>query len=212
MVCRNDRDICTGAIIVQQLTGELTHVGVAMTFGLIVTTMIITLGDISGAHLNPAVTIAFWLSKRFPGKSIFPYIAAQLLGAFIASACLGLLFPESGRLGSTEPLGDPYRSLWLEMLLTFLLMFVIIHVATGSKEKGLLAGLAIGSLIMLEAMFAGPITGASMNPARSIAPAVLSGRLTHLWIYVVGPIVGAAIAIGVWRIMTEDNQDKLPII
>jgi len=158
-------------------------------------------GDISGAHLNPAVTIAFWLARSFSGREILPYIISQGAGAFLASMILRFLFPDNALLGSTLPAGTPIQSFVLELILTFFLMFVIIHVAKGSKEQGMFAGLAIGSVVLLEAMFAGPICGASMNPIRSISPAVISGHLEHLWIYIFAPIIGAGLAIGIWKIL-----------
>lgn len=192
----------TGAIIINQETsGGVTHVGIAITFGLIVSAMIYTVGDISGAHLNPAVTLAFWVAKEFPTKEILPYIISQGIGAFIASMTLKFLFPASDTLGSTLPSGSPIQSFILELILTFILMFVILHVAKGSKEQGMFAGIAIGGVVMLEAMFAGPICGASMNPIRSIAPAVISGHLEHLWVYIFAPILGAIIAVGSWIIL-----------
>lgn len=192
----------TGAIVSnQQSNGVITHVGIAITFGLIVMAMIYALGDISGAHMNPAVTIAFAIAGRFRLKEVLPYIISQLAGALLGSAALRFLFPGNDTLGATIPSGTPMQSLILECILTFFLMLVIINVATGSKEQGMFAGLAIGSTVLLEAMFAGPICGASMNPARSIAPALVSGHLEHLWIYIVAPVAGAAGAIPVFRIL-----------
>lgn len=192
----------TGAIVINQETGGgVTHVGIAITFGLIVSAMIYTVGDISGAHLNPAVTIAFWVAKEFPTKEILPYIISQGIGAFIASMALKFLFPANDTLGSTLPSGSPIQSFILELILTFILMFVILHVAKGSKEQGMFAGIAIGGVVMLEAMFAGPICGASMNPIRSIAPATISGHLEHLWVYIIAPILGAIIAVGSWIVL-----------
>jgi aquaporin Z len=189
----------TGAIIINQETnGIISHVGIAITFGLIVTTMIYTVGDISGAHLNPAVTIAFWIAKEFSTKEVLPYIISQGIGAFIASITLKILFPVNDTLGTTLPSGSPMQSFILEFILTFILMFVILHVAKGSKEQGMFAGIAIGGVVLLEAMFAGPICGASMNPIRSIAPAIISGHVEHLWVYIIAPISGALLAVGAW--------------
>jgi len=176
----------TGAIIINQESGgAVSHVGIAITFGLIVSAMIYTIGDISGAHLNPAVTIAFYIAKVFPLKEILPYFASQAVGAFLASFTLKFLFPSNATLGSTLPSGSPMQSFVLEVILTFILMFVIIHVAKGSNEQGMFAGIAIGSVVLLEAMFAGPICGASMNPIRSLAPAITSGHVEHLWVYMI---------------------------
>ncbi len=185
----------TGAIVIDQVTGgTITHVGVALTFGLIVLAMIYTVGDISGAHLNPAVTIGFWAARRFPGREVLPYIGSQLAGAFLASGCLRMLFPANQTLGATLPTGSEGQSLVLEFILTFFLMMTILNVSTGAKEKGITAGIAVGAVIGLEALFAGPICGASMNPARSLAPAIVSGHWEHLWLYLVAPIAGAVSA------------------
>ncbi len=197
----------TGAIIInQQTNGEVSHAGIAITFGLIVMAMIYTLGNISGAHLNPAVTIAFTLAKKFRVNQLLPYVIAQLAGAILASIVLKLLFPANETLGATLPSGTPLQSFLLEFILTFILMFVIINVATGSKEQGIVAGLAIGSTVLLEAMFAGPVCGASMNPARSIGPALISGHMEHLWIYIIATIMGAAFAIPVWAFLTSNKN------
>ena len=196
----------TGAIIInQQTNGSITHVGVAITFGLIVMAMIYALGNISGAHLNPAVTIAFTLAKKFEVKQVAPYIISQLVGAFFASLVLKYLFPINEFLGATLPSGTALQSFILEFILTFFLMLVIINVATGSKEQGMFAGLAIGSTVLLEAMFAGPICGASMNPARSLAPAIVSGHTEHLWVYLSATILGAALAIPTWKFLNQKD-------
>ena len=181
----------TGAIVIDQVTGGgVTHVGVAMTFGLIVMAMIYAVGDTSGAHLNPAVTLGFWAAQRLPGRAVLPYWLSQLTGALLASALLRVLFLKSPSLGETLPAGAAYQSFVLEIVLTAILMFVILSVATGPKETGVMAGIAIGGVIGLEAMFAGPICGASMNPMRSLAPALVSGHLTSLWIYLIAPPLG----------------------
>ena len=187
----------TCAIVINDVSGgAVTHVGIALTFGLVVLAMIYAVGDISGAHLNPAVTYGFWLSGRFAGANVGPYVASQLTGAFAASGVLRLLFPNHPTLGSTLPAGSDAQSFLLEVILTFLLMFVILNVSTGAKEKGITAGIAVGAVIGLEAMFAGKICGASMNPARSIAPDLVRGSFATTWIYVAGPLLGAIIAVG----------------
>ena len=192
----------TGSIIINEISGgAVGNTGIAMTFGFIVTAMIYSVGDVSGAHFNPAVSIGFGLAKKMPAKEIIPYIIAQLLGALLATACLNFLFPEASTMGQTLPAGPVMQTFILEIILTYFLMFVIINVATGSKEVGILAGLAIGLTVLLEAAFAGPITGASMNPARSIAPALFAGELQHLWIYILAPIIGSALAVGSWKAM-----------
>lgn len=186
----------TGAIVANDVSqGAVTHVGISITFGLIVMAMIYSIGDVSGAHINPAVTIAFWIGKRFDGKQVVPYITSQLLGAFAASGLLKLMFLQQQNLGATLPAGPWWQSFIFEIVLTFILMFVILNVSSGGKEKGIMAGAAIGSTVALEALFAGPICGASMNPARSIAPAVVSGQLDYFWIYLVAPVLGALLAI-----------------
>lgn len=199
----------TGAIVInEQSNGAVTHVGIAITFGLIVMAMIYALGDISGAHLNPAVTIAFAIANKFQIKQVLPYIISQLAGAFLASAVLTYLFPANETLGTTLPAGSVMQSFILEFILTFFLMLVIINVATGSKEQGMFAGLAIGSTVLLEAMFAGPVCGASMNPARSISPAVVTGHAEHLWIYIAAPIAGAAFAVLMFKILHYKNDQN----
>lgn len=192
----------TGAIIIdQQSGGAVGHSGIAMTFGLVVMSMIYALGNISGAHFNPAVSIAFSLAGRFPISKILPYIISQLIGATLASLTLKGLFPANELLGATLPAGPVMQSFILEFILTFFLMLVIIAVASGSMEQGMFAGLAIGAVVALEAMFAGPVCGASMNPARSFAPAIVSGHYDYLWIYIVAPIAGAASSVLIWRFL-----------
>ncbi len=181
----------TGAIVIDNLTGQVTHVGIALTFGLVVMAMIYAVGETSGAHLNPAVTLGFWFARRLPGRSVAPYIGSQLIGALAGSLLVRALFGPS-TLGATHPAGSAAQTFVLEIVLTAILMFVILSVASGSKEKGLLAGVAIGGVIALEALFAGPISGASMNPARSLAPALVSGSLGDVWIYLAAPVLGAA--------------------
>ena len=196
----------TGAMTINEVTGgDVTHVGIAMTWGLIVMAMIYAFGETSGAHFNPAVSIAFAYAKKFSWREVPKYIIAQILGAFSASLILWFLFPSSEILGATIPTVDVWRAFVLEFLLTFFLMVVIINVSTGSKEIGPVAGIAIGAVVLLEAMFAGPITNASMNPARSIAPAFVSGNLQHLWIYIIAPILGALLAVISCKMVKEEN-------
>src|SRR5579863_2195027 len=182
----------TGAIIINDISGGvITHLGVGLVFGLIIMTMIYSLGEISGAHFNPAVSFGFWLAKRLPAKELLPFVISQVLGGVTASIFLKLIFPQHKTLGVTLPnLISPMGCFAFETILTFFLMFVIIHVAQGAKEKGLMAGVAIGGMVALEAIFAGPVTGASMNPARSLAPAFVSGQMGFLWIYLTAPFLG----------------------
>jgi aquaporin Z len=191
----------TGAVVIDAVTsGGVTHVGIALTFGLIVMAMIYAVGDVSGAHLNPAVTLGFLLAGRLPGRCVLPYIVSQLIGAFLASLTLLILFGNHASLGATLPVGSAWQSFGLEAVLTAILMFVILCVSTGPKEVGTMAGIAIGGVIALEALFAGPICGASMNPARSLAPALVSGNLHALWVYLIAPVIGAAAAVPLWRL------------
>ena len=186
----------TGAIVINAVSGgAITHVGIALTFGLIVLAMIYTFGDLSGAHFNPAVTLAFAAARRFAWRDVPGYVAAQAAGAFAASGLLRGLFPAHATLGATLPAGTAGQSFILELILTALLMLVVLNVSTGAKEKGITAGLVVGSVIALEAMFAGPICGASMNPVRSLAPAVVSGHLEHLWVYLTAPTLGALLVV-----------------
>ena len=187
----------TGAIVINAAShGAITHAGIALTFGLIVLAMIHTFGDVSGAHLNPAVTTAFAAAGRFPWREVPGYVGSQAIGALAASALLRALFPaDTTSLGATLPSGPALQSAILEVVLTAILMLTILSVSTGAREKGITAGIAIGGVIALEAMFAGPICGASMNPIRSLAPALVSGNLQHLWIYLAAPLVGALLAV-----------------
>lgn len=195
-----------GAIVIDQVSnGAVTHAGISITFGLIVMSLIYALGDVSGAHFNPAVSIAFTVAKKFPASSLLPYIVSQLGGAVAAGLTLKMLFPANLLFGATIPAGSDTQSFILEILLTFLLMFVIMKVAHGSKETGMFAGIAIGSVVALEAMFAGPICGASMNPARSIGPAIASGHLEHLWVYIAGPTLGAGLSLPLYNYLKTES-------
>lgn len=186
----------TGAIIINDVSGGVIgHAGIALTFGLVVMAMIHTFGDVSGAHLNPAVTLGFAVAGRFAWKDVPGYVLAQIVGAVAASGVWRLLFPAHEKLGATLPSGTATQSSILEFILTAILMLVILRVSTGAKEKGITAGIAIGGVIALEAMFAGPICGASMNPARSLAPALVSGHFEHLWIYLTATVLGALAAV-----------------
>ncbi|MGH9868585.1 MAG: aquaporin [Candidatus Polarisedimenticolia bacterium] len=190
----------TGAIVINDLSGgAVSHVGVSLTFGLVVMAMIYALGDVSGAHLNPAVSIGFLMARRIRAVEALQYIVSQCIGALLASSFLRIMFPSHPTLGATLPSGTIGQSFILEVLLTLVLMFVILSVSTGSKERGIMAGAAVGAVVGLEALFAGPISGASMNPARSLAPSVVSGHVEPLWIYLVAPVVGAVAAVPLCR-------------
>lgn len=193
------------AAIVANAGGAVSHVGVALTFGLVVFALIAALGDVSGAHLNPAVTIGFTLAGRFPGGRVLPFVGAQCGGALLASLTVRLLFPDAATLGGTTPAGPVGQAWVLEVLLTAGLMFVILSVSIGAAEKGITAGLAIGGVVALEALFAGPVSGASMNPARSLGPAIVGGQLATLWVYLTAPVVGAALAVPACRCVREDG-------
>lgn len=196
----------TGAIVINHVSdGTVTHVGISLVFGLVVMSMIYALGDISGAHMNPAVTIGFVTARRFAVMSAVPYVISQLIGACAASGLLRILFPDHATLGATLPAGSWQQSFLLEVVLTFILMFVVLNVATGAKEKGIMAGAAIGSVVAFEALFAGPICGASMNPARSAGPAMISGHLEHLWIYLIATPLGAMLAVPAWNLLQPDE-------
>jgi thioredoxin type arsenate reductase len=172
--------------------GQVTHVGIGLVFGLIITVMIYAFGHISGAHFNPAVTLGFVLVRHFPIRRLLFYWAAQFVGALLATLCLYLLLGDVASLGTTLPAdGDAWQSFGMETVLTFFLMVVIMAMATDTRAVGQAAALAIGGTVMVEALFAGPISGASMNPARSLAPALLSGTWTDQWVYIFGPFLGA---------------------
>ena len=183
-----------GAIVVDAKTEELGHLGVALSFGLVIMVMIYALGHISGAHFNPAVTLAFALTRHFPWARAAAYWGAQLAGALLAAALLRGSLGDHAHDGATIPSGSQGQAFLWELVLTFFLMFVIMAVATDSRAVGEAAAIAIGGTVGLDALFGGPVTGASMNPARSFAPAVVSGDLHALWLYILAPAAGAALA------------------
>lgn len=185
----------TGAMVIDGYTGGgIGNTGIAITFGLIVMAMIYSFGSISGAHINPAVTVAFAVAKIFPKKEIIPYVTAQCLGAILASTFLCWLFPDDQTLGATLPKITEAKAFILEVVLTFFLMLVILFTSRGDPSARTMAGFAIGAVVLLEALFAGPVTGASMNPARSLAPALVSLNFNSLWIYLMAPALGASLA------------------
>ncbi|MEI6526403.1 MAG: MIP family channel protein [Planctomycetota bacterium] len=192
----------TGAIVVNDVSqGAITHVGIALTFGLVVLALIYALGHISGCHLNRAVTIGLWTAGRFPRKELVPYIAGQCAGALLASIFLRAMFPLHQTLGATLPTYGSMQSFVLELVLTWILMLVILCVSISPEHQGALAGLAIGAVIGFEALFAGPISGASMNPARSLAPALISMHFEHCWVYLSAPFLGSIAAVWIFSIL-----------
>ena len=196
----------TGAMVSHDVTGGVvTHVGVALTFGLVIMAMIYAVGDVSGAHFNPAVTVGFFAARRLPAADVLPYVTSQFVGACLASVILRGIFPDHATLGATLPAIGVAETLVLEVILTFFLMFVILGVSTGAKEKGATAGLAIGGTVAMASLFAGPLTGASMNPARSLGPALLGGQMGSLWIYFVAPLIGAGLAVVGCRCTREEG-------
>ncbi len=198
----------TGAIVVNDVGGgSITHLGIALTFGLVVMSMIYTIGDVSGAHMNPAVTLALATIGKFPWSRVVPYLAAQIIGGLLASLLLRSLFAHP-TLGATVPSGSAMQSWILEAVLTAILLISVCSFARGPKERGPFAGLAIGGVIGLEALFAGPICGASMNPARSIGPAVVSGDLDFLWLYITAPVFGAWIGVRMSVLLFPDLSSK----
>jgi MIP family channel proteins len=196
-----------GAIMVNAQTAALTHVGIALTFGFIITVMIAATGHISGAHFNPAVTIAFAITRHFPWREVVYYVAAQIIGAVLGAVTLRLLIGDMKALVTTMPSGSVLQSFGLEVLLTAVLMFVIISVATDTKAIGTPAALAIGFTVALDALWGGPISGASMNPARSFGPALIAGIWEHQWVYLLAPIIGAAIGAALYQWIREPRNE-----
>lgn len=201
----------TGAVMVNHISGgAVTHLGISFVFGAVVAALIYTLGHMSGAHFNPAVTLAFWVSGFFPWQKVLVYIVAQSLGAIAASGFLRFSLGFVAQLGATLPLhGNWPQSFVLETILTFILMFVILGSGLDRRAPIGFAGLAIGLTVALEAAFMGPITGASMNPARSLGPALVGGIWQHHWLYWVGPILGAQLAVFVYRYLSNNFQDVI---
>ncbi len=199
----------TGAVMVNQMSGgAITHLGISLVFGAVVTALIYTLGHISEAHFNPAVTLAFWASGFFPRQHILAYLLAQCGGAVAASALLLLCLGHVGNLGATLPLQNNWQQAFvLETILTFILMLVILGSGLDRRAPIGFAGVAIGLTVAVEAAFMGPITGASMNPARSLGPALIGSLWQHHWLYWVGPIVGAQLAVLVYRGLSNNFHD-----
>lgn len=193
-----------GAIMVNAESGQPGHTGIALTFGLVIMVMIASVGHISGAHFNPAVTVAFALTRHFPWRDVPTYAGGQVLGATLGALTLRVLIGDVADLGTTVPSGDVWQSFGLEILLTAVLMFVIIAVATDTRAVGETAAIAIGATVALDALWGGPISGASMNPARSIGPALVAGVGTDQWIYIVAPLIGAAVGGFLYQWLRKD--------
>jgi MIP family channel proteins len=194
-----------GAIMVNSSTNALSQLGIALTFGLIITVMVAAVGHLSGAHFNPSVTIAFALTRHFPWRDVLAYVGSQLVGAIAGALTLQVLFGSVANLGATIPAGSAWQSLGLEILLTAVLMFVIIAVATDTRAAGQLAALAIGATVALDALWGGPISGASMNPARSFGPALIAGVWQDQWVYWVGPLIGAALGAAIYQFLRQPS-------
>ena len=195
----------TGSIIVnEQSNGSLGLIGIAFAFGIIVSAMIYVFGNISGAHINPSVTIALVIGKLTSKRDAAFYISAQMLGAILASILLKFIFSKNQTLGATIPSGELLQSFILEFVLTFFLMLTILG-ATSKKEFSNIAGLIIGLVVTGIILFAGPISGGSFNPARSLAPAIISGNLTALWVYITAPTLGAISAVLCWKFINKNK-------
>lgn len=188
-----------GAMMVHDLYGSVGHIGIGLCFGIIVTVMIYCFGSVSGAHINPAVTIAFSFTRLFPKRLALGYILSQCIGAILASGLLGWLLQPTSEWGQTLPHAGVGASFGFELVLTFLLMLVILGVSTQKKIAEYTAP-AVGATVALAALFAGPLCGASMNPARSLAPALFAGTMDSLWLYIIAPILGAVLATVVWKV------------
>jgi aquaporin NIP len=195
-----------GAIMVNSQTSSLGHVGIALTFGLIILVMIAAMGHISGAHFNPAVTIAFALTRHFPWREVLWYVGGQVTGAILGALTLRVLIGDMAQLGVTMPSGSPGQSFGLEILLTAVLMLVIISVATDTRAVGSPAAIAIGFTVALDALWGGPISGASMNPARSLGPALVAGIWDQQWIYIIAPVIGATIGAGLYQFLRGEDK------
>lgn len=197
----------TGCVVVnQQFGGALGLPGIAAVWGLVIIALIYAFGDISGTHINPAVTVAFAVDKRFAWKEVPGYLLAQLAGALAGSGLLHYLFPSNTTLAITQPSGTELQALIMETLMTCILMLVVLRVSTGAKEKGITAGIAIGATVWLLVLFGGPVCGTGLNPTRSLAPAIVTGNFTSLWLYIAGPFAGALLAVGLHRVLHAQAQ------
>jgi aquaporin NIP len=194
----------TGVVVVnQEWGGIVTLPGIAACWGLIIVATVYAFGDISGNHINPVVTVAFAADKQFKWSNVPPYILAQASGALGASSLLQILFPDNKMLGTTQPSGSIVQSLIMEFVMTFILLMVILRVSKGAKEKGITAGIAIGATVAFLVLLGGPVSGTSINPVRSLAPAIVSGHLENLWIYLTAPFAGGLLAVAVQKWMLK---------
>ena len=194
--------IGTGSIMIHSIYNEIGNIGIGLFFGLSVMSVVYSIGSISGAHINPAVSIAFWLDKKLMTKDLIPYIFSQIVGGILASTLLFFLLPESKTMGETLVKCDDWKLVFIvEFIITFILMFVILQVSDKSRNLDRFSGIAIGGVVAFAAIFVGPISGASMNPARSISPAILINDFSYLWIYIVSPILGAVLSVFVYKII-----------
>ncbi|MDC0201900.1 MIP family channel protein [Flavobacteriales bacterium] len=194
--------IGTGSIMIDSIYNEIGNIGIGLSFGLSVMSVVYAVGSVSGAHINPAVSIAFWLDKKLITKDLIPYMFFQIVGGILASTLLFFLLPESKTMGETLVKCRDWKVVFfLEFIITFILMFVILQVSDKSRNLDRFSGIAIGGVVAFAAIFVGPISGASMNPARSIAPAILINDFSYLWIYIVSPIVGAVLSVFVYKII-----------
>jgi aquaporin NIP len=194
-----------GAVMVDAKTEALGQVGIALTFGLVIMAMIYAVGHISGAHFNPAVSFAFAVTRHFAWPRVAGYWTAQVAGAVAAALVLRASLGDVADVGRTSPSGSAGQSFLWEIVLTFFLMFVIMAVATDTRAVGEAAAIAIGGTVGLDAMFGGPISGASMNPARSLGPAVAAGELGDVWIYLLAPLVGAVLGAIVYQVIRQEE-------
>ena len=201
-----------GAIIANRhYPGTLGTVGIGLVFGLVIMVMVYATGHLSGAHINPAVTVAFTLTRHFPGRDALAYIAAQLAGATAAAAALaGVWTDQPAHLGATIPTVAAGSAFLYELALTAFLMFVIMAVATDTRAVGAAAAIAIGGTVGLDALFGGPVTGASMNPARSFGPALVSGTWRDFWVYAAGPLTGAALGALAYQLVRGTSRSPAP--
>ena len=194
--------IGTGSIMIDSIYNEIGNIGIGLSFGLSVMSVVYAIGSVSGAHINPAVSIAFWVNKKLITKDLIPYMFFQIVGGILASTLLFFLLPESKTMGETLVKCRDWKVVFfLEFIITFILMFVILQVSDKSRNLDRFSGIAIGGVVAFAAIFVGPISGASMNPARSIAPAILINDFSYLWIYIVSPILGAVLSVFVYKII-----------